>query len=569
MSKRLVEKIKRKLYYAGYKNIVVKFENGAIVLNGELSSYEDIVKCGKLAVSKKSRGVVNRIRLIGYTPKPMRVPSFTDEKYEGKTPDVLIIGGGIIGCAIARELSKYKLDIILAEKESDIAMGQSSRNDGEIHPGIDLKLSSQKLKYNRLGNQMYDELSKELGFEFERRGQIVLYTSKKQSLVYPFIKLKAILGKIPLKNLSPEKVKEVSPNTGYQFGGFSCPSAGLICPYQTTIAFAESAAMNGVEIALNCAVTEIVNDGQSIKAVKTTRGAIMPKIVINAAGVFSDTVAEWAGDRFFTIHPRKGVELILDKKANQEYKLTDTVLGIIPKRGSNTKGGGILPTVSTNMILGPNAKEVIEKEDDKTTRADVEEIWQKQISVLPDLKRSDIITYFAGTRAPSYEEDFIVEHSKKIRNFIQAAAIQSPGLTAAPAIAKEIANLTIKAMYQNEKIKVLPNENFNPYRKPIPKISEMSSEERDKYIKQNPDYGEIVCRCEEISKGEIIDALRRPIVVPHIDAIKRRVRPGMGRCQGGFCSPLVVDIISKECNIPTEEVTKKGSTSNMFFGKTK
>lgn len=569
MDKRFIQNIQKKLVKAGYKQIVVKYENGATVLEGELLSYDDILKCGQIAVSKKSRGVVNNIKLKGYTPKPMRIPSFKDEKYEGRTPDVLIIGGGIVGCSIARELSKYKLDVMLVEKESDVAMAQSSRNDGEIHPGIDLKSNSIKVKYNVSGNKMYDQLSKDLGLKFDRCGQTVLFTSKFQKILLPFIKLRGKINDIPIEELTNEEIKEIAPDVGYNFGGFSCPSAGIICPYQTTIAFAESAVINGVEIALNCAVTGMVNDGQYIKAVKTTRGTMFPKVVINAAGVFSDTIAEWAGDRFFTIHPRKGVEIIMDKKANQKSRLTKTVIGIMVQKGSKTKGGGILPTIDKNMVLGPNATEVIEKEDEKTSRKDIDEIWEKQSTTIPGLQKQDIITYFAGTRAPSYEEEFIIEKSKKVRNFVQAAAIQSPGITAAPAIAVEIARLVIQTMYENENVKVIPNVNFIPTRKPIPKVSEMSLEERDTLIQKNPDYGEIVCRCEEISKGEIIDALRSPIVVPHIDGIKRRVRPGMGRCQGGFCSPIVAEIIAKECNIPVSEVTKKGSTSNMFVGKTK
>ncbi|HQC54951.1 MAG TPA: NAD(P)/FAD-dependent oxidoreductase [Clostridia bacterium] len=569
MNKNFIKIIQKKLVKAGYGQIVVKYENGATVLEGELLSYEDILKCGQLAISKKSRGVVNNIKLKGYTPKPMRIPSFKDNKYEGKTPDVLIIGGGIVGCAIARELSKYELDVMLVEKESDVAMAQSSRNDGEIHPGIDLKSSSIKVKYNVAGNKMYDQLSKDLGLEFDRCGQTVLFTTKFQKLLLPFIKLRGKLNDIPIEGLTNDEIKEIAPNVGYNYGGFACPSAGIICPYQTTIAFAESAAINGVEIALNCAVTGIVSDGTYIKAVKTTRGTIFPKVVINAAGVFSDTIAEWAGDRFFTIHPRKGVEIIMDKKANQDSRLTKSVIGIMVKKGSKTKGGGILPTIDKNTLLGPNATEIIDKEDEKTSREDIDEIWAKQSTTVPSLKRQDIITYFAGTRAPSYEEEFIIEKNKKVRNFVQAAAIQSPGITAAPAIAVEIANLVIQAMYENENIVVKPNTSFVATRKPIPKVSEMTVEERDELIKKNPDYGEIVCRCEEISKGEIIDVLRSPIVVPQIDAIKRRVRPGMGRCQGGFCSPLVAEIISKECNIPLVDITKKGSTSKLFVGKTK
>lgn len=569
MARGSIEKIKRKLHKAGFSNIEVTFSNGSVVLNGELSSYEDILKCGKMAITSLSRGVVNNIRLIGYTPKPMRMPEIKDSKYEGATPDVLVIGGGIVGCAIARELTKYDFSVMLVEKEADVATAQSSRNDGVIHAGIDIKPWYKKVKYNVAGNKMYDQISRDLNIKFERCGQLVFYTSKNQKLIYPFIKLRGMFNGIPVRRLKAEEIEDLVPGYGFGYGAFFCPSAGIVSPYQTTIAFAESAAINGAEILLNTAVTEIVNDGSSVKAVKTNRGTIFPKILINAAGVYSDTIAEWAGDRFFTIHPRKGLEAIFDTKSNKDGKIAKCIVGKMSTPGENTKGGGVIPSVSHNMLIGPNAKEVIEKEDEKTTRAAFDEVWQKQKKTVPSLQRQDIITYFAGTRAPIYEEDFIVEKSRKIKNLIQAAGIQSPGITAAPAIAADVANMAVKIMESLYQKKVGQNKEYVATRKGVPELSKMSAEARDKLIKKDKNYGIIICRCEEISKGEIIDALRSPIVVPTIDAIKRRVRPGMGRCQGGFCSPLVAKIIADECGIEIENVTKKGTSSAMFYGKTK
>lgn len=563
-----LNKIRNKITKAGFPDISVSSSNGGVLLQGELENYDDILECGKLAVHKASRGVINDIKLKNYTPKPMRISPIKDKKYDGDSCDVLIVGGGIVGCAIARELSKYDLKIMLLEKEYDLAIGQSSRNDGMIHAGIDLKPNSIKIKYNMRGNALYNDISKELNVPFYKCGQCVLYSKKWERMIYPIIKLRAMKNNIPVFPISDKKVREFVPNPGTSNGGFMCSGAGIISPYLMTVAFAENAAANGAQICLNTAVLNIKNDGKKIVSVETNRGTIYPKVLINAAGVFSDRIAEMAGDRFFTIHPRKGVEAVMDSKAS---RLTKSVIGKFAVKSSSgkkhTKGGGVILTIDNNLIIGPNATETILREDESTSREDLDEVFKKQSLLAPDLRRGDIITYFAGTRAATYEETFIIERSPVINNLIQAAGIQSPGITAAPAIAEDIASFTLEALsLKKEKAR---RQDFNPYRKGIPCVKSMSEEERNALIKQNPDYGIIVCRCEQVSKGEIIDAIKSPISVPAIDAIKRRVRAGMGRCQGGFCSPIITKLIAEYTDKDILEVTKKGENSEILLEMTK
>lgn len=564
-----LDKIRKRLIKNGFNNIRVSEKNGGVLLEGELERYDDILECGRLAVDKKtSRGVINDIKLAGYTEKPMRVAPFSDKKYENRSPDALIIGGGIVGAAIARELSKFDIETMLVEKEYDLATAQSSRNDGMIHAGIDLKPDSIKVKYNMRGNKLYDTLSKELGVPIRKAGQYVLFTNPIQKLAYPLILLRAKKNAIPSQYLNKKQIKQKIKRPGFNHGGMFFAGAGVVSPYLMTVALAENAVTNGAEICLNTAVLDIENDGKRVISVLTNRGRIYPKVVINAAGVYSDRIAEMAGDRHFTIHPRKGVEAILDKKANT---LTDSVIGRFAIKSStgkhHTKGGGIVRTIDENILIGPSADETIEREDEATSRQELKEVMDKQMGLTPDLHPSDIITYFAGTRAATYEEEFIVEKSPVISNFVQAAGIQSPGVTAAPAIAEDIAQYTVEIL---SKIKpVEKKKDFNGNRKPIPEVRTLPKDERDRLIKENPDYGIIICRCEEISKGEILDAIRSPIPALTIDGIKRRVRAGMGRCQGGFCSPLITKIIVEEAGVPITEINKKGTTGKVVLGYTK
>lgn len=555
------EKVSKILAKKGYVGVRAEDFGGAVRLSGETDSWEAALEAGRLAVNKKrSRGVVNDIVPKGFSPEPARLPGITDKSLDGFETDVLVIGGGIVGAAIARELTRYAVKVAVVEKEYDVATAQSARNDGMIHAGIDLKPDCKKVKYNVRGNKMYDALSKELDVPIERPGQLVLYTARWQKYLFPFIKLRGARNGIPVYPVSPEGVKEYVREPGLNYGGFMCPSAGVVSPYLMTIALMENAAHNGAEVFVDTAVTGMELKGGKIVSVATNRGIIYPKVVINAAGVFSDKIAEMAGDRHFTIHPRRGVEAVLDKKAYPKAKCVVGKFVISGSSGSgHTKGGGVIVTIDRNLLLGPSARECAERENEATTREELDEVFEKQSRLAPEVKRSDIITYFAGTRAATYEEDFVVEKSEVTSNFIQAAGIQSPGVTAAPAIAEDAARWAVREVLGE----LRKNPSFDPYRKGIPVVREMDKEARAKLIAENPDFGEIVCRCEEISKGEIIAALHTPLKVDSVDAVKRRVRAGMGRCQGGFCQPSVVKIISEELGIPPEKVGKKGAGSEV------
>jgi glycerol-3-phosphate dehydrogenase len=289
-------------------------------------------------------------------------------------------------------------------------------------------------------------------------------------------------------------------------------------------------------------------------------------MVINAAGVFSDLIAEMANDRFFSIHPRKGECAILDKKKGPLLTRSMGLIGF-SMLTSDTKGGGVMRTIDDNVLVGPDAYEQPLREDFSTHAENMDIILEKHLPLIKGFERADVITYFAGIRASTYEEEFIIEKSEYVNNLIHAAGIQSPGLAAAPAIAESIEEITLKAFFTAYGQKIKKKNNFNPKRRLAPDMAKLSLEEKQKVIKANPDYGIVVCRCEGISKGEIIAAVNSPLPARDVDAIKRRVRPGMGRCQGGFCTPLVMQIISQESGKKLEEINKNGQGSEILKGK--
>ncbi len=563
-----VAAVNKKLKKAFGGKFTVAEENGALVLRGESDDWSEIASAGLLAATKNGKiHVVNDVRFTGAEIPPMRVPAFTDTALEGDAPDVLIVGGGISGASIARELSKWKLDILLVEKEADLALGASGRNDGEVHPGVDLGRGSLKHKYVRAGNRMYAQVCKELGVEFRRVGQYACFTDP---LLRPVIGAYAFLRKHKdgiedTKIVSGKEMRKLEPNLteNCRFAIYN-PSAGCVCPYGLTIAYAENAVTNGARVSLNTAVLDMTVENGRIVSVKTNRGTLYPKLVINAAGVFAEEIAKMAGDRFYSIHPRRGTNSILDVKAGAYMHTIASVKDIHIHGKNHSKGGGILHTVHDNLLIGPDAVETYEKENYATTPESIDTVFGKQTQTMPVLSRGDIITYFTGVRAATFEEDYVIEPSRRVKNLIHCAGIQSPGLTTAPAVALDVEKMAVEMLGGAEK-----NENYNPIRKPIPAVRMLPEAERDALIKENPDYGEIVCRCEEISKGEILDALRSPICVPTLDGVKKRVRPGMGRCQGGFCSPLVTKIIAEYQNVPLSDVRKSDERSVLLFGKTK
>ena len=550
--------------------VSVQVKDGCIVVSGHLDSWDKIVAVCTMCVDKKSgMHVVNDIRLDGVRIPKMRTPDFQDHALENAAPDVLIIGGGISGASIARELSKWKLDILLVDKESDLAVQASGRNDGEVHPGVDLNKGSLKQHYVLLGNRMFDQVCKELSVPFERCGQYVGFTGKwMYPIIWAYVWQRRHVCKVTDTRILKKKElfrREPNLNPKFQFAMFN-PSAGCVCPYGLTIAYGENAVEHGAKVSLNTAVLGMEVKNGRICSVKTNRGTLYPKIVVNAAGVFAEDVARMAGDRFYSIHPRRGTNSILDKKSGSLVKGIASIK-TLQKNKKHTKGGGILHTVHDNLLVGPNAVETYEKENFATQKGSIDAVFAKQKLTAEALSEKDIITYFTGVRPATFEEDFIIEKGRKTRNLIHCAGIQSPGLTTAPAVALDIEKMVISELKKEKKPE--RNPNFCPVRKAPPVLNQLSYEERNKLIQENPDYGEIVCRCEEISKGEILDALNAPICVPTIDGIKKRVRPGMGRCQGGFCMPLVTKIISEFLQVPEERVRKAGEGSGILFGDTK
>jgi glycerol-3-phosphate dehydrogenase len=349
-------------------------------------------------------------------------------------------------------------------------------------------------------------------------------------------------------------------------------NTGIISPFEITIAYAENAVANGVQFFLNTSVMGVQTEEGSIKAVNTTRGTIKTQVLINAAGLYADRIAEFAGDRFFTIHPRRGETIIFDKS----YQPVRTVLASFSmastwgRRGQYSKGGGIIPTIDGNLQFGPTSEEVCDREDVSTTNAGLEALFSRFAPLLERLKphyekpdRGKIITHFAGCRAATYKEDFIIEHSKKVKGLIHVAGIQSPGLASAPAIAERVKEIIVEEVHPVENVR------FEPRRKGCKHFSVLDRKEREELIRMNPLYGHIVCRCEKVSEGEVVDALHGGIPAKSVDAIKRRTRAGMGRCQGGFCMPRVLEIISREAEIEKGLVTKSGGKSFILSGRSK
>lgn len=553
-------------------HLYVKVKHHTIFVKGELEKWQDIVKACQLCVQKNtSYHVVNDLVWIGGSQPEMSLPDDFSERLEGRHVDVLIIGGGISGASIARELSQYQISVMLVEKETDLAMHASGKNDGEIHPGIDLPKGSIKQSYVVKGNRLYDQICEELNVPFVRRGQFVCFT---QAWLKPLVQIFCqqrirVCGVDDTKIVSGSfaRKKEPSISKDVKFAIYN-PMAGCVSPFGLTIAYAENAVENGVDVQLNTAVLDIQVEKHEIVSVLTNHGRIYPKIVINAAGTFTEEIAKMAQDRFYSIHPRKGTDAILDRNASEFFdSIAATKKVSMKKTVGHTKGGAIIKTVDDNILVGPNAIETPEKENFGTELSSLKEVFDKHALTVPGLTMKDVIAYFTGVRAATFEEDYILEWGRNTHNLYHVAGIQSPGLTTAPAVAKDVTKQVIN--YLRTKRDVQKNPTYNPYRKRYPIVRFMPPKEKHELIQQNPNYGITICRCEEISKGEIIDALHAPICVPTIDGIKRRVRPGSGRCQGGFCMPLVAQIIAEQCHKEIRQIDKGKQHSFLTFGSKK
>lgn len=473
--------------------------------------------------------------------------------------DVTIIGAGVIGCSAARELSKYKLNICVVEKGADIAEGTTKANSAIVHAGFDAKPETMKGKLNAKGNAMFDKLSQELDFPFRRNGSMVLCFDENSIEKLEELKKQGEVNGVPgIEILNRVQVKEMEPNLSENIvAALYVPTGGIVCPYEMTIALAENALMNGVEFKFNTEVKDIEKKNEHF-IIKTDNGDIESRLIINAAGLFSDSINNMVSENKISIVPRKGEYCLFDKAVGNTVKRT--IFQLPTKMG---KGILVTPTIDGNLLIGPNALDIEDKTDVATTQTGMDEILSKAKLSIKEVPMRYIITSFSGLRAHSDADDFIVGETEDAKNFINAAAIESPGLSSAPSIAKMLEEIVVGKLSPDNK------EDFNPIRRGIPKFREMNNEERQELIEKNPAYGRMVCRCETVTEGEIIEAIRRPLGARTLDGLKRRTRAGMGRCQAGFCTPKLVSILARELDIPEEEVTKFGRNSKVLIGKIK
>lgn len=479
--------------------------------------------------------------------------------------DVAIIGAGVIGSAIARELSRYQANICVIEREEDVCNGTSKANSAIIHAGFDAKPGSLKAKLNVRGNEMMDSLSKDLDIPFTRNGSLVVCTKDQDRSGLEDLLEKAALNGVPgCKILEREELIKMEPNLSDDVTcALYAPTGGIVCPFHMTMAFAENACMNGVSFFLNTKVTDIQKseEGYKIKTLHTdsnTEEIFEAKVVINAAGVYADELNNIVSENKLHITARKGEYCLLDKDAGTH--VTHTIFQLPSKMG---KGVLVSPTVHGNLLVGPTALDVEDKEALNTTGEGLGSLAATSALSVKNVPMRQVITSFAGLRAHEDGNDFVIGEATDAKGFINAAGIESPGLSSAPAIGEMIAGIAKDILGLTEK------EEFIATRKGILHPETLSLEERNALIKDCPAYGNIICRCEMISEGEILDAIHRPLGARSLDGVKRRTRAGMGRCQSGFCSPRTMEILERELSMSMYDVTKNGVGSSFVVGKNK
>lgn len=479
--------------------------------------------------------------------------------------DVAIIGAGIVGSSMARNISRYNLKTVVLEKGVEVCQGTTKANSAIVHGGFDAKEGSLKAKLNVLGCKMYPSVCEELSVEYKNNGSLVLAFSKEDmNHIHELYERGLRNGVSDLEIIDEAKVKEIEPNVSENvIGALWCKSSGIVCPFNLNIAFMENAMTNGVELKLESEVLDIKRiEEENCFEIKTKNEIIKAQYIINSAGVYSDKINNLIGGDEFYIIPRKGQYKILDK--NEGYKANHTLFTCPSEKG---KGVLVTKTVHGNLLVGPNA-EVTEREDITTSKAGLREIMDGGRKSVSNIDFSKTITSFSGVRATPNTGDFMIFKSQVAKGFINAGGIESPGLASAPAIALYVEDLLKEVMADDDKYLEV-NENFNPIRKKNKPFMQMTKEEQIENLNIDNKYKTIICRCENITEAEIVDAINRPCGARTVDGVKRRVRPGMGRCQGGFCGPKVVEIIARELNMSVEDVLKDYENSNMVVGKVK
>lgn len=487
------------------------------------------------------------------------------------TYDYVIIGAGVVGSMVARWLSRFQANILLIDKEVDLGMGASAANSAIVHPGYDPEPGSLKALTNVRANPMWDQLSAELNFAFTRPGDFVVAIGEQELPILEKLYRQGIKNGVPnMKIITAAEMREKEPLINADVSGALWANSGGLCdPFQVTVAAAENAVMNGVEVLLETEFQDFLLEGSRVIGVRTNRGDILARWVINAAGIYSDAVMHKAGVRpEFEIMPRKGEYFVLD---SAEIR-TNNIYFPVP----TDKGKGILVTntVHGNTIVGPNANVINDKEDTSSTKSGLDEIGEGARKLIPSINLRSVIATFVGLRpmgnarsmnpAIDYGHDFVIEIPQKVQGLVNLAGIESPGLTAAPAIAEMVVELLEDAGET-----LIEKRNWNPIRPARPRFRNMTHSERAALCELDPAYGRVICRCENVTEGEIVREIHAPIPAATYDAIKRRTWLGTGRCQGGFDMTRVVAILSRELGISPLEVTKRGLGSEFLFRQTK
>ncbi len=477
--------------------------------------------------------------------------------------DVIIIGAGVSGCAVARELARTEMKIAVLEKASDVCEGTSKANSGIVHAGYDAVPGTLKARLNLAGSRKMEALSKELDFSYKKNGSIVLCFDEKDIGKLEELKARGEANGVEeLSILNREELLALEPNVGDDaVAALYAPTGGIVCPFGLTIALAENAAVNGVEFCFGEEVEAIERKEQGY-LIRTGNGGYEAKVVVNAAGVYADKLHNMVSDSKMEIVPRKGEYLLYDKNVGN---LVSHTLFQLP----TALGKGILvtPTVHGNLLTGPTALDIPDKEGTQTSADGMKQVTAKAALSVKNIPGREVITSFAGLRAhvtvppraaeaaPAMEEDFVIGEAADAPGFIDVAGMESPGLSCAPAVGEYVAEMVRAILKPREK------KDFVSTRKGIPCMESASDEERQRLIKENPAYGNVICRCEMVTEGEILEAIRRPLGARTTDGVKRRTRAGMGRCQSGFCNPKVVEILARELNVDEGAIRKAGGDS--------
>ncbi len=474
--------------------------------------------------------------------------------------DVIIIGAGVIGSAVARELMRCDRKVAVLEKGMDVCEGTSKANSGIVHAGFDATPGSLKARLNVEGNRRMEELSKELDFSFRQNGSLVLCFKEEDKAKLQVLYEKGIKNGVEkLQLLSGEEARELEPKLSESVvAALYAPTGGIVCPFGLTIALAENACVNGAEFYFNTEVTGI-DKKEGSYLLHTSQGVFEGRVIVNAAGIYADQLHNMVSERKISIVARKGEYCLFDKQVGDF--VSNTIFQLPTEYG---KGVLVSPTVHGNLLMGPTAEDVEDKEGQFTTGRGLEEVLKKaavSVSQLPSMRQ--VITSFAGLRAHEAKDDFIIEEVEDANGFIDVAGIESPGLTCAPAIGSYVAEIV------NKIAPAMKKENYISQRTGIKSMASASVEEQKSLIRKNPAYANVICRCEMVTEGEILDAIHRPLGARSLDGIKRRTRAGMGRCQAGFCLPKTMEILSRELERDIETVVKSEEGSYLLTGYNK